>query len=89
MLVSRGATMVKHERFTVLSLSLFILLGLNISTAQAQTFRYVNRTDPTCNGNKAMAARMLKIKRTTLVAKLHSRSTRKEDDEYPIIRITN
>lgn len=41
------------------------------------------------NGNKAMAARMLKIKRTTLVAKLHSRSTRKEDDEYPIIRITN
>ncbi len=42
--------MVKHERFTVLSLSLFILLGLNISTAQAQTFRYVNRTDPTCNG---------------------------------------
>jgi transcriptional regulator with GAF, ATPase, and Fis domain len=41
------------------------------------------------NGNKAMAARMLKIKRTTLVAKLHSRSTRKEDDEYPIMRITN
>ncbi len=43
--------MVKHERFTVLSLFLFFLLGLNISTAQAQTFRYVNRADPTCGGH--------------------------------------
>ncbi len=51
MLVSRGATMVKHERFTVLSLSLFFLINLHISTAQAQTIRYVNRTDPTCGGH--------------------------------------
>ena len=41
------------------------------------------------NGNKAMAARMLKIKRTTLVAKLHSRSTREENDEYPTLPITD
>ena len=43
--------MVKHDRFIVLSLFLFFLLGLNISTAQAQTIRYVNRTDPTCGGH--------------------------------------
>jgi len=41
------------------------------------------------NGNKAMAARMLKIKRTTLVAKIHSRSIRKDDHEHPTIRIAN
>ncbi|MSP41691.1 MAG: AAA family ATPase [Deltaproteobacteria bacterium] len=33
------------------------------------------------DGNKAMAARMLKLKRTTLVAKLRNRSLRKEQDE--------
>jgi DNA-binding NtrC family response regulator len=33
------------------------------------------------DGNKAMAARMLKLKRTTLVAKLRNRSPRKEEDE--------
>lgn len=41
------------------------------------------------NGNKAMAARMLKIKRTTLVAKLQSRSTSEENHEYPTIGIAS
>lgn len=41
------------------------------------------------NGNKAMAARMLNIKRTTLVAKLHNRATRKEDHEYPTLGIAS
>ncbi len=35
------------------------------------------------NGNRAMAARMLKLKRTTLVAKLRSRAAKKEHDEFP------
>ena len=43
--------MAKHERFTLLSLFLFFLVGLSISTAQAQTVRYVNRSDPTCGGH--------------------------------------
>jgi transcriptional regulator with GAF, ATPase, and Fis domain len=34
------------------------------------------------DGNKAMAARMLKLKRTTLVAKLRNRSPRKADNEH-------
>lgn len=41
------------------------------------------------DGNKAMAARMLNIKRTTLVAKLHSLSTRKEYDERRPARVAN
>jgi len=36
------------------------------------------------DGNKAMAARMLKLKRTTLVAKLRSRTPQKENDDFPI-----
>lgn len=42
--------MVKHGRFTILSLFLFFVLGLNFPTADAQTIRYVNRTDATCGG---------------------------------------
>jgi transcriptional regulator with GAF, ATPase, and Fis domain len=34
------------------------------------------------NGNKALAARMLKLKRTTLVAKLRSLSTRKDGHDH-------
>lgn len=41
------------------------------------------------DGNKAQAARMLNIKRTTLVAKLHGRATRKDDDGQPAIGIAN
>jgi hypothetical protein len=43
--------MVKHGRFTILSLFLFCLLGLSFAPADAQTIRYVNRTDAACGGH--------------------------------------
>jgi two-component system, NtrC family, response regulator AtoC len=40
--------------------------------------RLIDEAMRLADGNKALAARMLKLKRTTLVAKLRSRSTRKD-----------
>jgi transcriptional regulator with GAF, ATPase, and Fis domain len=49
--------------------------------------RLIDEAMRLADGNKALAARMLKLKRTTLVAKLRSRSTRKDGHDprrFPI-----
>jgi RHS repeat-associated protein len=43
--------MVAHGRITLVSVFLFFLFGLSIPFADAQTVRYVSRTDTTCGGN--------------------------------------
>jgi len=49
--------------------------------------RLIDEAMRLADGNKALAARMLKLKRTTLVAKLRSRSTRKDGHDQRRIPI--